>query len=450
LLLRVTAGQVDRGPLSGVKSAGGAGSATELLLRAINMTPRMGPAEQVHVPHEREARPQVKGTPSASVAQKLIYIIENDRDLATELATQLRCFDYLVSIVTTPDELAETADHSSLAAILMDAHPKDIARAQSSIEWMTRIRARVPAILISARGDLSVRLAAARAGFSACVVKPVDIRALVSTLDRLIPTQRPEPERVLIVDSSRQLADHYACALSAAGMLTEAITNPHHILNALAAFQPDLVLMDMLLPGCTGPELASVIRQIETFVLVPIVFLSSEREANRQLAVTRLGGADFLMKPIGDDTLVSAVSSRLHRYRLLRSYVMRDSLTGVLNHAATMERLELEISRAVREQRALCFAMLDMDHFKAIGRLGGDEFGVILPHVSIAAATRLMDELREAFSGVTQHAETYDFTATFSCGLVEFDTGETPDAVVARADRFLYRAKKAGRNHVAR
>jgi diguanylate cyclase (GGDEF)-like protein len=444
------------------------------------MTPRMGPAEQVHVPHEREARPQVKGTPSASVAQKLIYIIENDRDLATELATQLRCFDYLVSIVTTPDELAETADHSSLAAILMDAHPKDIARAQSSIEWMTRIRARVPAILISARGDLSVRLAAARAGFSACVVKPVDIRALVSTLDRLIPTQRPEPERVLIVDSSRQWADHYACALSAAGMLTEAITNPHHILNALAAFQPDLVLMDMLLPGCTGPELASVIRQIETFVLVPIVFLSSEREANRQLAVTRLGGADFLMKPIGDDTLVSAVSSRLHRYRLLRSYVMRDSLTGVLNHAATMERLELEISRAVREQRALCFAMLDMDHFKAIndthghpagdrvlksltdllgqrlrktdvvGRLGGDEFGVILPHVSIAAATRLMDELREAFSGVTQHAETYDFTATFSCGLVEFDTGETPDAVVARADRFLYRAKKAGRNHVAR
>jgi diguanylate cyclase (GGDEF)-like protein len=444
------------------------------------MTPRMGPAEQVHVPHEREARPQVKGTPSASVAQKLIYIIENDRDLATELATQLRCFDYLVSIVTTPDELAETADHSSLAAILMDAHPKDIARAQSSIEWMTRIRARVPAILISARGDLSVRLAAARAGFSACVVKPVDIRALVSTLDRLIPTQRPEPERVLIVDSSRQLADHYACALSAAGMLTEAITNPHHILNALAAFQPDLVLMDMLLPGCTGPELASVIRQIETFVLVPIVFLSSEREANRQLAVTRLGGADFLMKPIGDDTLVSAVSSRLHRYRVLRSYVMRDSLTGVLNHAATMERLELEISRAVREQRALCFAMLDMDHFKAIndthghpagdrvlksltdllgqrlrktdvvGRLGGDEFGVILPHVSIAAATRLMDELREAFSGVTQHAETCDFTATFSCGLVEFDTGETPDAVVARADRFLYRAKKAGRNHVAR
>ena len=418
------------------------------------MSPRAHPVEQVHVEYVCNA------------ARKILCLMEHDREVATELTTQLDHFGYRVRTFARPDDL-EAVDDSSVAAILMDV-----------LELPPLARAGVPAIFISARDDLPVRLAAARAGFSACVSKPIDLHALVSTLDRLIPTQRPEPDRVLIVDSSRQWAEHYASTLTATGIQTEVITDPHDILNGLAAFQPDLVLMDMFLPGCTGAEVASVIRQIETYVLVPVLFLSTEQEANRQLAATRLGGVEFLIKPVGDDNLVSAVSSRLQRYRVLRSYVVRDSLTGVLNHAATMDRLDLEISRAAREHRVLCFAMIDMDHFKeindtyghpagdrvlkslthllkqrlrktdVIGRLGGEEFGVILPYVSLVSAMRLMDELREAFSSVRQHTELDEFTATFSCGVAELQPGETADAIVATADRALYRAKQIGRNRI--
>jgi diguanylate cyclase (GGDEF)-like protein len=238
------------------------------------------------------------------------------------------------------------------------------------------------------------------------------------------------------------------------------------------------VLMDMYLPGCTGAELASVIRQFEHFVSVPILFLSTEQDTSKQLQALKLGGDDFLTKPISSEHLISAVSARLQRYGVLRSYVFRDSLTGVLNHATMKERLALEVEHAERERRALSFVMMDLDHFKSIndayghpagdrvlksladllkqrlrktdivGRLGGEEFGVILPGVEGDDAVRRLDDLRRAFSGVHQHAERSEFTVTLSCGIAQLHAGESAEELTVFADRALYHAKQSGRNRV--
>jgi diguanylate cyclase (GGDEF)-like protein len=85
----------------------------------------------------------------------------------------------------------------------------------------------------------------------------------------------------------------------------------------------------------------------------------------------------FLTKPVAPEELVVTVINRARRYRKLRSYIINDSLTGLLNHSHLYAQLEYEVLRAKRDQRALSLVMLDLDHFKAIndtyGHPAGDE-----------------------------------------------------------------------------
>jgi diguanylate cyclase (GGDEF)-like protein len=420
-------------------------------------------------------------TISTNVEKKLVYLVDDDIELAANLALQLSHFGYQVRTFDSPEQLYEVIADPSLAAILMDIiFPQgDLAGAEVIMELAMTKHLDAPVVFTSVRSDLPARLAAIRAGAAAYIKKPVDIGALVSTLDELTSDTPPEPYRVLIVDDTKALAEHYAYTLKLSGMLTEVVTDPMRVLSHLTDFRPDLVLMDMYMPGCTGSELAAVIRQLENYTMVPIVFLSTESDTSKQLTAMKLGGDDFLTKPITPVHLVSAVSTRLRRYRLLRSYIERDSLTGLLNHAAIKQRLELETVRTGRLKHDFCLIMLDLDHFKTIndtyghlvgdralknlaellkrrlrptdiiGRVGGEEFAIILLDTQTESAAKLLDELRNAFSKVRQYADDHrEFNITFSCGIAEYQTGDNADDIYNKADQALYQAKQAGRNQV--
>jgi diguanylate cyclase (GGDEF)-like protein len=415
------------------------------------------------------------------VARKLIYLVDDDIELAANLALQLSHFGYQVKTFDSPEQLHKVAADPSLAAILMDIiFPQgDLAGAEAIMELTMTEHLNAPVVFTSVRGDLAARLAAARAGAASYITKPVDVGGLVSTLDELTSDQPPEPYRVMIVDDSEALAEHYAGTLNLAGMLTQIVTEPMRILYYLADFRPDLILMDMYMPGCTGAELAAVIRQLENYTVVPIVFLSTEDDTNRQLTAMKLGGDDFLTKPISAEHLISAVSTRLRRYRVLRSFIERDGLTGLFNHAATKERLAQEIARATRLQHTFCFVMLDLDHFKSvndtyghpvgdrvlknltellkrrlrptdiIGRVGGEEFAIILLDTGKEHAGKLLDELQKSFSRVLQYSDDQrEFTITFSCGIAEYQIGDDANYIYKQADQALYQAKQTGRNRV--
>jgi diguanylate cyclase (GGDEF)-like protein len=234
----------------------------------------------------------------------------------------------------------------------------------------------------------------------------------------------------------------------------------------------------MHMPGCTGLELAAIIRQQPAYVSIPIVFLSTEANRDRQLAAMHLGGDDFLTKPIKPDHLISAVTSRVQRARTLRSFMIRDSLTGLLNHTNTREHLDIEVARAQRQHGLLTLALLDIDHFKAvndtyghptgdrvikslarllqqrlrktdiIGRYGGEEFAVILPHTDGLTAVKLLDEIRATFAHVRHQVDDCAFSVTFSCGIACFPDYADATQLTHAADQTLYDAKRSGRNQV--
>ncbi|MBA1331124.1 hypothetical protein QQ73_08175, partial [Candidatus Endoriftia persephone str. Guaymas] len=114
-------------------------------------------------------------------------------------------------------------------------------------------------------------------------------------------------------------------------------------LEALQTFKPDLILMDLYMPGASGTELTTVIREQPEYVDTPIVFLSGEQDLDKQLMALSFGGEDFLAKPIGPKHLISTVRNRIKRARaILRKSgtpSRRDIATDLYSRSYLFERI---------------------------------------------------------------------------------------------------------------
>ena len=413
----------------------------------------------------------------------LVYILEDDDKFAQELAGNLASFGYRSRIFLTANDFmrsfpgnGEEKPVAVIADIMMPEGP--LAGAEKMRDLQKGLSEEIPVYFLSAYNDFKARLAAVRAGGVGYFHKPADIGNIVDRLDHLTNPVRPDPYRVLIVDDDQELAEHYALALRAAGLETERISEPENILEALAAHSPELIIMDLYMPDCTGLELARLIRQEESYLGIPIIYLSMEGDPLVHDSALHEGADDFLTKPIDNERLALMARARAARGRVLNSLMSQDSLTGLLKHSRVKELLNSEMSRARRSQTSLVFAILDIDKFKAvndtyghlmgdrviktlarflkqrlrksdgIGRYGGEEFAVIFPETKQEQAVRILDELRENFSRLRFIAGTESFSVSFSAGVASFPLRESEEQNIQSADAALYRAKEAGRNRV--
>jgi diguanylate cyclase (GGDEF)-like protein len=426
-------------------------------------------------------------TPSAeaAVAPKTekgnILLVEDDIEQARNLELQLGHFGYAVKVLSDPSLLNATVAKMAPSVIIMDiVFPEGGLPGHLAITGLSdEVKATVPVIFLSANRDLNSRLSAVRTGAVAYLTKPVEIGLLVDQLDKLTSVASPDPFKVLVIDDSPSLASYYSLTMQSAGMEVRVVTDPLKMLDALKDFVPELILMDMYMPGCSGLELAQIIRQQEEYVSTPIVFLSAEKNIEKHLEALKLGADGFLTKPIQAAHLVSSVASRVQRYRTLRTFMVKDSLTGLLNHTKLKEELDVEIRRAQRQKSKLVFAMIDIDFFKnvndnyghatgdrvikslsrllqqrlrqtdIVGRYGGEEFAVILRDSDGVSAFAALDHIRIAFEQIKQHSDIGEFSVTFSCGLAEFPVISTSaKELSSAADKALYEAKREGRNRV--
>jgi CheY-like chemotaxis protein len=229
------------------------------------------------------------------------------------------------------------------------------------------------ACLVSER-NIRLRLAAMRAGAKACLQAPMEIEELAERVIDLADAGAARPDRVLVVDDQPVAALFAARVLESAGMLVEQVGDPLTVLEALDAFGPDLVLMDLHMPGASGIELTRIIREQDRFADVPVVFLSAELDAEQQMAALRVGGDDFLAKPVSPDHLIDCVEQRLRRARERerRRGVGNaiDPLTGLASLGRLLERLGQLIGRggAGVDRRALVSVELAGDE-DALSRL---------------------------------------------------------------------------------
>ncbi len=416
---------------------------------------------------------------------RTVFLFSDSKDGMPSWAPSLEAFGYRLQFFLDPLALGAAWRSSTPAAVVVDCHEepsscgqKDVLLSSVLEEVAREGEAMVPVIWTCRSGDLRSRLQSVRLGGAAFFSHPVDVDSLLVKLDDVTAQSAPEPFRILIVDDEPSLGRLFSVILRQAGMETLVVSDPFQFMAPLVDFRPDLILMDVYMPGCTGIELAAVIRQQEAYIGIPIMFLSVETNISKQLEAMRQGGDDFLIKPVQPRHLISAVTTRVTRARALRNLMVRDSLTGLLNHTKTKEQLGVELDRARRLGHTVSLAMLDIDHFKkvndtyghatgdrvlrslsrllgqrlrqtdVIGRYGGEEFAVIMTGSNAQDAKAKLETVRAAFANLGHFTNGNEFRVTFSAGIASSPPFGDAVKLSEAADRALYEAKRSGRNCV--
>ncbi len=245
---------------------------------------------------------------------------------------------------------------------------------------------------------------------------------------------------------------------------------------------PDIILLDVMLPGMNGIEVCWAVKRQEKFkglCRVPVVMMTSLTDMENKLNAIRAGADDVIFKPIDKRLLKERIHNLLEAkaeledmmasYRDLEKEALVDPLTGLFNRRYMDDVITREFMNSKRYGRNLSVLMMDLDHFKAyndmfghlagdellrktasifvgsvrevdiVARYGGEEFMVILPETPPDLAMVAAERIRGAIEKNT--------AVTLSIGRASFpnDAGELNE-LLRNADAALYRAKQTGRN----
>ena len=250
---------------------------------------------------------------------------------------------------------------------------------------------------------------------------------------------------------------------------------------------PDLILLDVVMPGIDGLETCRRLKQLEATRDIPIIFVTGGQHAEDENLCWEAGCVDFVSKPINALTLRNRVRAHLQLKQqadMLRELAFRDGLTSVANRRYFDERYETELRRAKRGATPLSLVMIDVDNFKRyndhyghqsgddclravalalknqlnrpadiLARYGGEEFVCILPETDIGGASQTAERLRLAVEQLAMPHAASDSgkVVTVSVGVASI-TAVADDAalrLLTLADQQLYLSKHGGRNRIS-
>lgn len=310
-------------------------------------------------------------------------------------------------------------------------------------------------------------------------------------------------EKILVVDDTPTNVILLSKALQKNGYEVLTARDGFIALDQVRAGQPDLILLDIMMPGRDGMEVCRMLKADPQTAAIPVVFVTAHSDPDQIVHALSIGGCDYIAKPFIISEVLARVSAHLRLRRTERELIRRneelerlssqlaemnvelarltrtDPLTGLLNRRAWQECLTLEHERCARHGGKYSLMMIDVDHFKAyndhqghlagdeclqrvagaippacrsidlIGRYGGEEFIVLAPETNLEGVQALSERVRQAVWDLSiPHplSRTAD-RITVSIGTASSDRSQW-EQVVHDADEALYAAKQSGRNCV--
>ena len=292
--------------------------------------------------------------------------------------------------------------------------------------------------------------------------------------------------RVLIVDDVPDNIRVLSRMLGDDGHQISAATNGRQALKLAAACNPDLILLDVMMPEMDGYQACAALKADPQLGSIPIIFITALADAEDETRGLELGAVDYITKPFKESIVRVRVKTHLELKRqhdILQQLSHFDGLTGIPNRRAFDERIDQEWRRSVRSGERLAAAMIDVDYFKQyndahghlagddclrriagtvaegltrggdfVARYGGEEFIGLISGVDSEGLAGVAEKLRVGIEAlqIPHHASPVSPWVTISIGAaISRPTPETtPSSLIGAADQQLYAAKRLGRNRV--
>jgi len=254
--------------------------------------------------------------------------------------------------------------------------------------------------------------------------------------------------------------------------------------NELEKTLPDIILLDVMMPGMDGLTAAHQLKKNSRFRDIPVIFISVKDAGEDVAKGLNTGADDYIKKPFDNMELSARIKKTLRNTEKkmeLYSKATRDNLTGIFNREYFLEHLSLKIRKAQREDLKFSIGIIDIDHFKIINdtwghqtgdtvlknltqfinkslreydilaRYGGEEFIFFIDGMLKNQTAGILDRIREQTSVTEMDSENHVFIS-FSCGLSDIteavNESDIAGSLIKISDRRLYIAKSGGRNTV--
>jgi diguanylate cyclase (GGDEF)-like protein len=295
-----------------------------------------------------------------------------------QLASSHRMSWYQVNNIVLAQEWLQ--NHSPDLVVLS----VDKAIQSQELALIGNLAARTPpisAIVISESDDLNNRVKVAQAGGCGFLVKPVsatqiwDLTTGQLQRDRASKASRNLAPSVLVVDDDGMFLSALRALLSPWGIKFTGLENSKCFWLVLESVKPDLLILDVEMPEIGGIELCQAVRSDQKWQSLPILFLTSHRDTETIEKVFAAGADDYVTKPVVGAELLTRITNRLERNRLLKTISTKDSHTGISNYTESKINLDNLLSQAKEHNTSVCLALLTVVELHQINFNYGHNIG---------------------------------------------------------------------------
>lgn len=255
---------------------------------------------------------------TARLASNRIVLLTDQAAYDSELVSMLEDAGYQVEVLNQPVFFKSICDgRNAPTAIILDTvlNKGENTLARTLADMQSQCQSSVPVIFLSPQKDMAAKLAAYRAGATRYLSKPVDQTSLLRTITESALQIPAQPYRVLLVgDESAQQTEH-AQMLREGGMEVLLANDPFLVPQLLDNFAADVLVMNMEMAQCTGPELAVLLHDEQRYAAIPIVYLAAESAPLQQLNLINNSNENYLSKLVAPCHLLAVTSKHARNYR---------------------------------------------------------------------------------------------------------------------------------------
>jgi diguanylate cyclase (GGDEF)-like protein len=296
---------------------------------------------------------------------------------------------------------------------------------------------------------------------------------------------------ILIVDDVEDNVEILEDLLTFDGHNVQSVRSGEAALKRVRESRPDLILLDILMPGMDGFEVCTRLKADESTRDIPVVFVTSMGDIEYKVKGFKVGGVDYINKPFHHAEILVRVNTHITMLRLrrhleeqnaeLERLANTDYLTNLYNRRRFFQAAEDEFAGSIRSRNPISISLMDLDFFKRINdtyghmvgdqvlihiakiirmhcrvsdvaaRYGGEEFIILHPSIDRQNAFQVAERIRKGVEAKPYISEEDEISVTLSAGVVDTQVRSDVkriDDILGLADKALYRAKDAGRNRV--